>query len=65
MNEIVSKRGALYHYGETSLGQGRMNAVEFLGGHKKIAAEIENRIRQGLWADIEKSEGDRETKKKK
>ena len=65
MNEIVSKHGALYHYGETSLGQGRMNAVEFLGGHKKIAAEIENRIRQGLWADIEKSEGDRETKKKK
>jgi recombination protein RecA len=65
MSEIVSKRGALYHYGETSLGQGRMNAVEFLEGHKKMAAEFENRIRQGFWGDVEKSEGEQETKKKK
>jgi recombination protein RecA len=64
-SEIVSKRGSLYHYGETSLGQGRLAAVEFLEGHKKIAAEIENRIRQDLQADVEKSEGEQETKKKK
>ena len=42
-----------------------MNAVEFLEGHKKIAAEIEKKIRQGLQADVEKSEGEQEAKKKK
>jgi recombination protein RecA len=64
-SEIVSKRGPLYHYGETSLGQGRVNAVAFLEGHKKIAGEIENRIRQSLQGDVEKNEGKQETKKKK
>ncbi len=47
--EIVSKRGAYYSYGETSIGkQGRMNAVEFLGENEKIAVEIEEKLRQEI-----------------
>jgi len=46
MHEIITREGAFYLYGKTSLGQGRMNAVAILQQNEKIANEIENKIRQ-------------------
>ena len=46
MHEIVTKEGAFYSYGKNSLGQGRMNASEYLRQNQEIANEIENKVRQ-------------------
>jgi recombination protein RecA len=42
---IVTKSGAFYSYGDVRLGQGRENAKEFLAQHPDLAREIEARIR--------------------
>ena len=55
MRELVSKQGTQYQYGETAMGQGRMNTVEFLRQHEDIAAELENNIRQEFSKETEKS----------
>ena len=43
--EIVKKSGAFYSYGDTKLGQGKANAVDFLKENPKIATSIEKEIR--------------------
>ena len=38
--EVVKKAGAFYSFGDTKLGQGRANVIEFLKQHKDIADDI-------------------------
>ncbi|MCZ6744418.1 MAG: recombinase RecA [Alphaproteobacteria bacterium] len=45
--EIVEKSGTWFSYNGQRVGQGRENAKAFLRANPEIAAEIENRIRQG------------------
>jgi recombination protein RecA len=44
--EIVSKRGSFYSYGETRLAQGRENAKVFLAENPEMSLEIENKVRE-------------------
>jgi len=44
--EIVEKRGSYYSYGDTRLGQGRLNAKNYLEDNPALLVEIENRIRE-------------------
>jgi len=44
--EIITKRGAFYSYGDTRLGQGRENAKDFLKQNPALTSEIEKVIRQ-------------------
>jgi recombination protein RecA len=44
--EIITKRGSFYSYGETRLGQGRENAKTFLAENPEMAAEIDALIRE-------------------
>lgn len=43
---VVDKRGAYFRYKETTIGQGRENAKEFLAGRPELLLELENTIRQ-------------------
>lgn len=43
--EIITKRGSFYAYGETRLGQGRENAKQFLDQNPVLAGEIDSLIR--------------------
>lgn len=45
-NGVISKRGAYYSFNETKLGQGTMNAAEFLQDNPDIARKIENRLHE-------------------
>jgi putative intracellular protease/amidase len=45
--EIITKRGSFYSYGETRLGQGRENAKTFLAENPEMAAEIDALIFPG------------------
>lgn len=42
---VIAKQGTWYSYGETRLGQGRMNAAEFLETYPHIMAAIEKELR--------------------
>ena len=44
--EIVTKRGSFYSYGETRLAQGRENAKTYLMENPEMAFEIENGVRE-------------------
>ena len=44
--DIVTKRGAFYSYGDLRLAQGRENAKGYLAGNQAILYEIENKIRE-------------------
>jgi recombination protein RecA len=46
--ELVTKSGAWYSYGEERLGQGRDNASTYLAEHPELAAELERRLRAKL-----------------
>ena len=46
--EVITKRGSFYSYGEERLGQGRENVKQFLRENPLIALEIENRIREAV-----------------
>ena len=46
--ELVTKSGAWYSYGEERLGQGRDNASTYLAEHPELAAELERRLRARL-----------------
>ncbi len=59
-NEIITKRGAFYSYGDTRLGQGRENAKNFLKENDALLAEIETEIRNLLLGTGEKPEADSE-----
>ena len=41
--DIVSKSGSWFSYGETRLGQGRDNAIEFLKQNPELLEQVENR----------------------
>ena len=43
---IVEKAGAWYSYNGEKVGQGRENSKQFLRDNPKIAAEIENKVRE-------------------
>jgi recombination protein RecA len=45
---IIEKRGAYYSYGDTSLGQGRENAKDFLLENPDLTLEIENRVLEAV-----------------
>ncbi|MDD3928033.1 MAG: recombinase RecA [bacterium] len=47
-NDIISKTGAWFNYGEHRLGQGRENAKEYLLSNPEIAKEIENKILEAV-----------------
>ena len=55
---VVEKSGSWYSYGDERIGQGRENAKTFLKENKKIAHEIEDKIRaaHGLDFDMPESE---------
>jgi recombination protein RecA len=42
--DIVSKSGSWFSYGETRLGQGRDNAIEFLKQNPELLEQVENQI---------------------
>ncbi|RJX30453.1 MAG: recombinase RecA [Desulfarculus sp.] len=46
--DIVSKSGAWYSYGEERLGQGRDNAVAFLQGNPEVCQEVLTRLKTKL-----------------
>ncbi len=43
-NKLIKRVGAWYSYGDTRLGQGRDNAIEFLENNPEIKEELENKI---------------------
>ncbi len=45
---VIDKSGAWFTYGNTKIGQGREAAIEFLKGHKDVAAKIETALREKL-----------------
>ncbi|MEZ4706842.1 MAG: recombinase RecA [Caldilineaceae bacterium] len=44
--DIISKRGSFYNYGDTRLGQGRENAKQFLMENPDIAVQIDAALRE-------------------
>jgi recombination protein RecA len=44
--DIITKRGSFYYYGEDQLAQGRENAKQALRGNSAVCLEIENTIRR-------------------
>ena len=44
--DIVTKRGSFYSYGDTRLGQGRENAKQFLMENPEMAAQIDADLRE-------------------
>ncbi|NLG80757.1 MAG: recombinase RecA [Firmicutes bacterium] len=44
-NDVITRSGTWYSYGDIKLGQGRENAREFLRDNPELAAEIESKIR--------------------
>ncbi len=44
--KIIQQSGTWFSYGETKMGQGRENARNFLEENKKIATEIEQKIKE-------------------
>ncbi|MDQ3249682.1 MAG: hypothetical protein M3Q45_10820, partial [Chloroflexota bacterium] len=57
--EIISKRGSFFAYGEIRLGQGRENAKAFLESNPELAAKIDAVIRNtfGLPVNLEPKAG--------
>jgi recombination protein RecA len=47
-NNVVTKSGSFFSYGDERLGQGRNNAKAFLNEHVEIAKEIESKIYDAL-----------------
>ena len=62
--DIVDKSGAWFSYGDQKLGQGKENAKKILQEDKKLAKEIEDKIKKemGFTIDIKKTD---DTKLKK
>ncbi|HHT48421.1 MAG TPA: recombinase RecA [Firmicutes bacterium] len=69
--DIIRKSGAWFSYGETRLGQGRDNAVDFLKNNPELLAQVENLIyeqygleRPRKKEEAPKSEGGKESRTK-
>jgi recombination protein RecA len=45
---LVERSGSWYNYGDTSLGQGRENAKDFLKENTEVSLELEEKIREKL-----------------
>lgn len=60
-NQIVSKSGSWFSYGELRMGQGKENAKAFLAENPDIAQEIEARLRASLRVQGASDEGDRDS----
>jgi recombination protein RecA len=43
--EIVKKAGAFFSYGDTKLGQGKLNATQYLKDHLEISEKIDTEVR--------------------
>jgi len=56
----IEKRGSVYSFDGTRLGQGRENAKEFLRQNAEIAAQIEARVRQSIGLHLKSEVGDGE-----
>ena len=50
--DIITKSGSFYSFGETRLGQGRENSKRFLMENGELAAEVENLVRNKLSPQI-------------
>src|SRR3954463_6802070 len=50
-NNVVTKSGSFFSYGDERLGQGRNNAKAFLDEHPEVAKEIEDKIYEALNLD--------------
>src|SRR5205814_820301 len=50
-NNVVTKSGSFFSYGDERLGQGRNNAKAFLVEHPEVAKEIEDKIYAALGID--------------
>ncbi|MDR0979738.1 MAG: recombinase RecA [Candidatus Nomurabacteria bacterium] len=48
--DVVAKSGAFYKYNDQTIGQGREAAKQFLKDNPKIAAEIDKKLRDRLFA---------------
>ncbi|MCC9078067.1 hypothetical protein FKZ61_018370, partial [Litorilinea aerophila] len=46
--DIITKRGSFYSYGDIRLGQGRENAKQFLAENPDLMAEIDAKIREAF-----------------
>ncbi len=51
--DIIRKSGTWFSYGEDRIGQGKMNAADFLKEHPEIRDEIEKKIREMVVAKPE------------
>ncbi|KUK51510.1 MAG: recombinase RecA [bacterium] len=60
---IIEKTGAWFSYGDIKLGQGKENVRQFLKENKKVADEIETKIRKALGMIVEDNKN-RESKEK-
>jgi recombination protein RecA len=47
-NDLIQKSGSFFSYGETRLGQGRINTKEFLRDNPELSAELEQKITEKL-----------------
>jgi recombination protein RecA len=59
---VVEKSGSWFSYGDERIGQGRENAKTFLKENKKIAYEIEDKVRAAHGLDFDMPEIDPEHK---
>ena len=50
--DIITKSGSFYSFGETRLGQGRENSKRFLMENGELANEVENLVRNKLSPQI-------------
>ena len=56
--DIVRKSGAFFSYGELRLAQGRDNARTFLKANPEVAAEIDRKVREQIFAKKEDTPAD-------
>src|SRR4051794_16729283 len=52
-NNVVTKSGSFFSYGDERLGQGRNNAKAFLKEHPEVAKEIEGKIYEALGINLD------------
>ncbi len=51
-NEIISKSGSWYSFGDERIGQGRDNARQFLEENPDIAEQVETQLREKMFAHL-------------
>ncbi len=61
--EIIRKAGAFYSFGDTKLGQGRMNSIRFLKEKPELVQEIKQLVTAKAFGDIEDFIEEKEEKK--